>query len=64
MHLDFETKDAEGEFVTPEGKLKDKVLASASAEEVTAAAGALKEALGVVGMAGVGKTIARARTGG
>ncbi len=58
VDLDFETKDAEGKYVTPEGALKYKILSSASTEAVTTAAGQLNPAHGVVGMAGVGKTIA------
>ncbi len=55
VHLDFATKDAQGNFVTPEGVLKHEVLSSASSAKVVA--GALKT-YAVVGMAGVGKTIA------
>ncbi len=58
VNLDFEARDAEGQFVTPEGVLKYKILSSVSTEAVTAAAGQLNPAHGVVGMAGVGKTIA------
>ncbi len=58
VHLDFDSKDAQGEFATPEGVLKHEVLSSTSSATVTAAAGVLNRAFGVVGMAGVGKTIA------
>ncbi len=58
VHLDFETKDAEGQYVTPEGALKHMVLSSISSTAVTAASGTLSEACGIVGMAGVGKTVA------
>ncbi len=56
--LDFDTKNEQGKFFTPEGTLKHKVLSSVSSAAVTLAAGALNPAHGVVGMAGVGKTIA------
>ncbi len=58
VSLDFETKDSEGQFVTPEGVLKHKVLSSTSPEDVPVAMGQLRAAYGVVGMAGAGKTIA------
>ncbi len=58
VNLDFETRDAEGQFVTPEGVLKHKVLSSLSPEVFTESTGQLIPAHGVVGMAGVGKTIA------
>ncbi len=58
VHLDFETKDAEGAFVTPEGELKHRLLSITSSACVTTAAGALNPAYGTVGMARVGKTIA------
>ncbi len=58
VNLDFESRDAEGQFITPEGLLKHKILSSISTEAVTAATGQFNPAYGVVGMAGVGKTIA------
>ncbi len=58
VNLDFGTRDAGGQFVTPEGALKHKILSSISTEAITAATGQLNPAHGVVGMAGVGKTIA------
>ncbi len=58
VNLDFETRDAEGQFATPEGVLKHKILSSFSTEGVTAATGQINSAHGVVGMAGVRKTIA------
>ncbi len=58
VNLDFETRDVEGQFVTPEGVLKHKILSSISAEAAAGATGQLYPAQGVVGMAGVGKTIA------
>ncbi len=58
IKLDFHTRDVHGKFVTPEGVLKHKVLSSVSSKSVTYATGALNPAHGVLGMAGVGKTIA------
>ncbi len=58
IRLFFNAKDATGLPATPEGKLKHAVLASTSAHPVTSAIGARSPACGVVGMAGVGKTIA------
>ncbi len=58
VNLNFDGRDAGGQFVTPEGALKHKILSSISTETVTAATGKLNPAHGVVGMAGVGKTIA------
>ncbi len=58
IKLDFRTRDAHGKFVTPEGALKHKVLSSVSSKSVTYATGVLNPAHGVLGMAGVGKTIA------
>ncbi len=58
VHLDFETRDTEGHFATPEGVLKHKVLSNISSEAVTAAVGQLHAAYGAVGMAGAGKTSA------
>ncbi len=58
VNLDFETRDAEGQFVTPEGVLKYKILSSISTKTAAAATGAPNPVHGVVGMAGVGKTIA------
>ncbi len=58
VNLDFDTRDAGGQFVTPEGVLKHKILSIISTEAITAATGQLSPAHGVVGMAGVGKTIA------
>ncbi len=58
VNLDFETRDVEGQFVTPEGVLKHKILLSFSTKTAAAAAGVLNPVHGVVGMAGVGKTIA------
>ncbi len=55
VHLDFQTKNKQGHFVTPEGVLKQEVLCSASSATVTAAAGALNPVYGAVGMAGVAK---------
>ncbi len=57
VNLNFEA-NADGVFETPEGTLKHEVLSSSSSATVTAATGALSPACGVVGMAGVGKTIA------
>ncbi len=56
MSLNFDLKDAEGKPATPEAYLKHYVLAEAT--DVIAAAGVLKRAYGVVGMAAVGKTVA------
>ncbi len=61
VNLDFDTRDAEGHFVTPEGVLKHEILSSISTGAVIAATGQLNPAHGVVGMAGVGKTIALQR---
>ncbi len=61
VNLDFETRDAGGQFITPEGALKHKILSSISTEAVTAATGELNPAHGVVGMAGVGKNDCVAR---
>ncbi len=58
VNLDFDTRDAGGQFVTPEGVLKHKIVSSISTVAITAATGQLNPAHGVVGMAGVGKTIA------
>ncbi len=58
VNLDFDARDAGGQFVTPEGVLKHKILSSICTETVTAATGQLNLAHGVLGMAGVGKTIA------
>ncbi len=52
VNLDFDGRDAEGQFVTPEGVLKHKILSSISTETVTAATGQLDPAHGVVGMGG------------
>ncbi len=56
VSLNFNVKDAEGKPATPEACLKHYVLADAT--EVIAAAGVMNPAYGVVGMAGVGKTVA------
>ncbi len=56
VKLDFDAKDLEGNRCTPEGILKQHVLSSESSRNVTAAAGVM--VYGVVGMAGVGKTVA------
>ncbi len=56
VSLNFDLKDAEGKPATPEAFLKHYVLADATG--VIAAAGVLNPAYGVVGMAGVGKTVA------
>ncbi len=56
VSLNFNLKDAEGTPATPEAFLKHYVLAEAT--DVIAAAGVLNPAYGVVGMAGVGKTVA------
>ncbi len=58
VKLHFDAKDAEGAPITPEGILKQRVLSSDSSNTVSAAAGVMKSACGVVGMAGVGKTVA------
>ncbi len=54
IELDFDSKDEGGKPTTPEGLLKQSVLN----EVVTAATGAASPACGVLGMAGVGKTVA------
>ncbi len=56
--LNFDSRDDEGNPNTPEGLLKQSVLHGESSETVTAATGAIKPAYGVLGMAGVGKTVA------
>ncbi len=56
--LDFDAKDAAGRPTTPEAVLKLSVLSSDSSSSITAAAGVLKSAYSIVGMAGVGKTVA------
>ncbi len=48
----------DGRPTTPEALLKQSVLSSDSSSTVTAATGVLKSAYGIVGMAGVGKTVA------
>lgn len=64
VHLDFESKDAHGQFTAPEADLKSSVLISTSPSNVTVArgaSGARRASLpvhGVSGMAGVGKTTA------
>ncbi len=58
VSLDFEAKDEHGNPTTPEGILKHSVMSSISSEVVTVAAGAVTPAYGVLGMAGVGKTVA------
>ncbi len=64
VNLNFYARDAGGNFTTPEAMLKHEILSSKSPARVTAATGAvttavtLPPAYGVVGMAGVGKTIA------
>ncbi len=52
--LDFDSKDEKGKPATPEGFLKQSLLN----EVVTAASGEARSAHGVLGMAGVGKTVA------
>ncbi len=61
VRLNFDAKDAKGTPVTPEGILKQVLLSSGSSSTVTAAAGIIKSACGIVGMAGVGKTVALQR---
>ncbi len=56
--LNFDAKDAAGRPTTPEAVLKLSVLSSESSSTITAAAGVLKSAYTIVGMAGVGKTVA------
>ncbi len=46
------------QLTTPEGMLKHYVLSNGSSEIITGAVGMINRAFGVVGMAGVGKTIA------
>ncbi len=58
VKLDFDAKDAEGMPATPEAILKQSVLSSDSSNTVTAATGVMKSAHCIVGMAGVGKTVA------
>ncbi len=58
VHLDFHIKDEHGKFATPECALKRKVPSSVSSRAVKYATGAVNPAHGVLGMAGVGKTIA------
>ncbi len=58
VNLDFDGKDESGRPTTPEGILKQTLLSSESSGTVTAAAGVMKPTHGLVGMAGVGKTIA------
>lgn len=64
IHLDFESKDANGNYFAPEGSLKSCVFISTGPRHVTVARGArLKSGRhnpvhGVSGMAGVGKTVA------
>ncbi len=52
--LDFDAKDEEGNPTTPEGWLKQSVLSKV----VTVATGTIMPAHSVLGMAGVGKTVA------
>ncbi len=52
--LDFDAKDEEGNPTTPEGWLKQSVLSKV----VTVATGSIMPAHSVLGMAGVGKTVA------
>ncbi len=56
IRLDFETKDAGGEVVTPECAFKEKKLLSMCHGTATAIAKARKQEYIVVGTAGVGKT--------
>ena len=56
--LNFDEIDADGNPATPEGKLKHSVLSSLCSTQVAAAVGVMKPTHGVVGMGGVGKTIA------
>ncbi len=58
VNLNFDARNEDGTPATPEGILKHAVLSSEFSAAVTAAAGAINPAYGVVGMAGVGKTIA------
>ncbi len=56
--LDFDSQDEDGNPVTPEGNLKQSVLSSGFFQGVAAETGATTAAYGVLGMAGVGKTVA------
>lgn len=57
IRLDFDSKDSNGRFFTPEGKLRHSVFVSTNTN-VTVARGSQSPIHGVSGMAGVGKTIA------
>ncbi len=58
VNLDFDATDETGKPTTPEGMLKHAILSSDSGRSVTAATGVMRCAYGIVGMAGVGKTVA------
>ncbi len=56
--LDFDANDSEWRHTAPEAALKQSVLSSDSSSTDTATSGVLKSAHGIVGMAGVRKTVA------
>ncbi len=58
VNLDFISQDEDGRPTTPEGTLKSSVLSSNSSNTVIVAAGVIQPACCIVGMAGVGKTVA------
>ncbi len=58
FELDFDSKDASGNPMTPDGILKLAVLSIDSSSTVTLATRVMKSVCCIVGMAGVGKTVA------
>lgn len=74
LHLDFDSRDAEGNFCAPEGTLRSELLSSTASQRVIVARGAASRmgnrtevigsavrssfVSGATGMAGVGKTTA------
>lgn len=60
LHVEFDTRDEEGNFCAPEGKLGSTLLSSTAARHVIVARGGARPATlhGASGMAGAGKTTA------